>query len=364
MEERVYAFWIHTLQGIGNRKRQALLQLYGSPEQIYHGNKNTLQEVPCLNKKDRAHLANPQPLSMLAKQLEGLEKRGIHFCFQGQDDYPEKLCSIADAPYGLFYRGKLPSAKRPAVAVVGGRNASYESREIARMFGRQLAENGISVVSGLARGIDISAQKGAMEIPAGRTYGVLGTGIDMCYPRQHIEQYMQMQAQGGVISEYAPGTPGLAGNFARRNRIISGLSDGVLLVEAREGSGSLITAECALEQGREVFVVPGKITDAAYTGGNNLLKSGAALVTDVQDILDGLGIFLDENYSSRKKKNEVMLETTEKIVYAILGFDGIHISEIVARTGITVPEAMEALLSLERKKLIVMLGQHYYAAKL
>lgn len=364
MEERVYAFWLHTLQGIGERKRQALLQIYGSPQQLYYGNKNELKQLSCLNKKDRERLANPSEVPELERQLEMLEKRGIRFCFQGQKEYPEKLLSIDDAPYGLFYKGKLPSERCLAVAVVGGRNASHESREIAGMFGRQLAENGIAVVSGMARGIDIAAQKGAMEIPGGRTYGVLGTGIDICYPRQHIEQYMQMQTQGGVLSEYAPGTPGFAGNFVRRNRIISGLADGVLLIEAREGSGSLITAECALEQGREVFVVPGKITDSAYAGGNRLLKSGAALVTEVQDILDGFGIFLDENYSTRKKKIEVMLETTEKIVYAILGFDGIHISEIVARTGIAVPEVMESLLSLEKKKLIVMLGQHYYAAKL
>ncbi|MCH5268008.1 MAG: DNA-processing protein DprA [Lachnospiraceae bacterium] len=364
MEERVYAFWLHTLHGIGLRKASALLQVYDTVENIYHGNKNRLSDIPCLNEKDKENLVHPAPIKNLKDELDALEKRGIRFCWMGQEDYPVKLREIPDAPFGLFYRGHLPLQNRPVVAVVGGRNASHESREIARSFGRQLAENGISVVSGLAQGVDISAQRGALEIPGGRTYAVLGNGIDICFPRQHIEPFMQMQQKGGVISEYPPGTPGLAGNFAFRNRIISGLSDGVLVIGAREGSGSLITAECALEQGREVFVVPGKITDTAYAGGNKLLKSGAAVVTDIQDILDGLGLFLDDNVSSRKKKNKVMLETTEKMVYAILGFDGIHISEIVGRTGITVPDAMEALLSLERKQLIVMVGQHYYALRL
>lgn len=363
MEERVYAFWLHTLRGIGLRKANALLQLYGSAANIYYGDKEKLSEIPCLNSKDIMSLSHPEPIKKMADRLAVLEERGIYFCYKEQDDYPEKLREIPDAPFGLFFRGHLPPQNRLTVAVVGGRNASYESREIARNFGRELAENGISVVSGLARGVDISAQSGALEIPGGRTYAVLGNGIDICYPRQHIEPYMMMQQKGGVISEYPPGTPGYAGNFAFRNRIISGLSDGVLVIGAREGSGSLITAECALEQGREVFVVPGKITDAAYAGGNCLLKYGAAVVTDVQDILDGLGIFLDDNISSRKKKKYVVLETTEKIVYAILGFDGIHISEIVGRTGITVPEVTEALLSLERKQLITMVGQHYYALK-
>lgn len=364
MEESVYAFWLHTLQGIGSKKQQELLRVYGSLEQIYYGDRRRLQEISCLNEADKKRLAHPTEPTVLKSELAALKKRGIRFCYREEKAYPARLRCIADAPLGLFYRGNLPEEDRPAVAVVGGRNASYESRSIAGKLGRQLAENGIAVISGLARGIDISAQRGAMEIPSGRTYAVLGTGIDICYPREHIEPYMQMQKKGGVLSEYPVGTAGFAGNFARRNRIISGLSDGVLVVGAREGSGSLITAECALEQGREVFVVPGSITDSGYAGGNELLKSGAALVTDVQDILDALGIFLDENFSSRKKKNEVMLETTEKIVYAILGFDGIHISEIVARTEITVPEVMKALLSLEKKNLIVMLGQHYYAAKL
>ena len=154
-----------------------------------------------------------------------------------------------------------------------------------------------------ARGIDISAQKGALDIPGGKTYGVLGTGVDICYPREHIEQYMLMQRRGAVISEYAPGSRGFRSNFARRNRIISGLSDGVLVIAAREGSGSLITAECALEQGKEVFIVPGNILDPSYAGGNQLLKSGAAVVTDIQDILDGLGAFWDINYSAQKKKS-------------------------------------------------------------
>lgn len=364
MEERVYAFWLHTLPGIGLKKANALLQVYGTVEDVYHGDKKRLSEIHCLNDKDRKSLGHPRQIKELEDELISLERRGIRFCFSGQDGYPAKLREIPDAPFGLFFRGHLPPKDHLTVAVVGGRNASYESREIARNFGIQLAENGISVVSGLARGVDISAQNGALEIPGGRTYAVLGNGIDICYPRQHIEPYMMMQQKGGVISEYPPGTPGFAGNFAFRNRIISGLSDGVLVIGARQGSGSLITAECALEQGREVFVVPGRITDASYAGGNSLLKSGAAVVTDIQDILDGLGVFLDDNVSSRKKKNEVVLETTEKMVYAILGFDGIHISEIVGRTGITVPEAMEALLSLERKQLIVMVGQHYYALKM
>lgn len=363
-EHHAYAYWLTTRQGIGYQKRQYLLQHYGTVQEIYEANLRELETVPLFRTKDLLQLQNKPGPERLLEDLEQLWQRGIRFCWQGEDCYPERLRHIEEPPFTLFYRGHLPREDRPIVAIVGGRNASYEGREIARNFGRQLAENGIQIVSGLARGIDIAAQRGTLELPGGQTYAVLGTGIDQCYPRQHIEEYIQMQNKGGVLSEYAPGTYGHPGNFAKRNRIISGLADGVLVIEARKGSGSLITASCALEQGKEIFVVPGSIVNRSYEGGNELLKSGGMVVTNARDVMDGLGIFVDTDLSAQKKKNKVMLETAEKIVYAMLGFDGIHISEIVAKTGLAVPKVMEIVLSLENKGLIADVGQHHYALKL
>ena len=294
MEQELFAYWLYTLRGIGAKKRHELQQIYGNAEQIYYGDKTKLKESPVFSERDKTLLGKPETVKEIKHKMQRMEQRGIRFCSQESEAFPKKLRYIPDPPYALFYRGMLPDTDRPAIAIVGGRNTGYESREIAAGFGRQLAENGIAVVSGLARGIDISAQKGALDIPGGKTYGVLGTGVDICYPREHIEQYMLMQRRGAVISEYAPGSRGFRSNFARRNRIISGLSDGVLVIAAREGSGSLITAECALEQGKEVFIVPGNILDPSYAGGNQLLKSGAAVVTDIQDILERQ---IDYNYA-------------------------------------------------------------------
>jgi DNA processing protein len=247
------------------------------------------------------------------------------------------------------------------VAVVGARNASHGGLEIAGKIGRELAENGIGVISGLARGVDIASQRGVLTVAGGRTYGVMGCGIDLCYPAEHIESYMMMQEYGGIISEYCPGVAPIPGNFPMRNRLISGLADGVLVVEAGSKSGSLITAELAMEQGKDVFVVPGDIYKSSYAGSNHLIQNGAALVTGTRDIMDALGIFMDEDVSGHKKKCEVMLETAEKIVYSYLGLEPIQVSEISRMSGYSLPRTMELLLSMELKGVVKQIGNQYYA---
>ncbi len=188
--------------------------------------------------------------------------------------------------------------------------------------------------------------------------------MDICYPRQNIEEYMLIQESGGIISEYPPGMPPVAGNFPMRNRIISALSDGVLIIEAGEKSGSLITAEFGIEQGKDIFVVPGDIDNKLYYGSNKLIKNGAALVTNIEDIMDALGIFYDCNIESQKKKVEVVLETSEKIVYASLSLEPAHVSEIASRTGFGIQRTMEILIGLELKHFVCMAGNNYFAIKI
>lgn len=361
MDQLVLAYWLANQPGMGRKKIQKLMDYFGSPEEIFCSKVHTLQQVPGITAREREILQKDRNYLFWQDKLGQLQERGIRFVWNQGIGYPKRLRTIPDPPFALYIRGGIPDDSRPAVAIVGGRAASQEGLEIAGKFARELAENGISIISGLARGIDVTAQRGALQIPSGRTYGVLGTGIDLCYPREHIETYMEVIRQGGVLSEYAPGTQGRPGMFAMRNRIISGLADGILVIEAGEHSGSLITAESGLDQGREIFAVPGSILNPCYQGSNRLLQEGACLVTQVRDILDGLGIFYDEDISGKKKKIEVMLETTEKIVYAILGFDPIHLSELADRTGLPVMEVMDSLSSLERKRLIRMVGNHYYA---
>ena len=364
MTEKIYAFWLCNLQGIGNRKIDRLIEYFGSPEAVFYGKEPHFAQIQNLNQKDRERLAAKRSLDEVKKQYEDACRQGISFVYQKEEGYPEKLKQLEDMPYGIFYKGSLPSQTLPSVSVVGARNASYEGRQIADKFGYELAENGIQVISGMARGIDIAAQKGAMKASHGRTYGVMGTGADICYPREHIESYMLMQENGGVISEFPLQAPALPYHFPMRNRIISGLSDGILVIEAGKGSGSLITAEIGLEQGRDIFVVPGNLMNPKYEGGNELLKNGAGLVTKVRDILDGLGIFYDSDVVERKKKINVMLETTEKIVYASLSLEPVHISQIAEKTGIEFASVMEILFSLQRKQLVQTVGNNYFAIKL
>lgn len=395
-KETLCAYWLCCFQEIGNKKKRNLINFFGSPLEVFRafdkkvispviqndmpardgvqaeksglflreGFAEYLQKhIPGLQEKDITLLTANHDMEFIRRQYELMENRGISFVYQEEGHWPARLKNIDDAPLGLFFKGRLPEENVPAVAVVGARAASREGQIIARRFGRELAENGIQVISGMAKGVDIAAQRGALEAGCGTTWAVLGNGVDICYPRQNIEEFMLIQQRGGLLSEYPPGVSSLPWHFPMRNRIISGISDGVLVVEARAGSGSLITAETALDQGKEIFVVPGNILDGRYEGGNELLKSGAFPVTKVQDILDGLGLFDRDNMAGQKKKNEVMLETTEKMVYANLSFEPVHISVLVEKTSLKLQEVMEILLGLQLKKLVSAVGNSYFVIK-
>ncbi len=372
--ERFYAFWLCSLPGIYPHHIQVLLKKFGTCKEIFYAERKTLEHAiqrkapePDGNFKGSLlaeKILENKNIKTIQNDYEAMTKKGIHFVYREEADFPEKLKNIPDAPFGLFYKGKLPSATLPSVAVVGARKATGAGKQIAEKLGYELAANGVQVISGLAYGIDICSQKGAVNWKTGHTFSVFGTGVDICYPRSHIEMYMKIQENGGLISEYPLGTPPLPAHFPIRNRIISGLSDGVLIVEARKKSGSLITAECALEQGREIFVVPGMMCDPQYEGGNELLKSGAVLVTDVKDILDGLGIYLDMDMVERKKKTNILLETTEKMVYASLSLEPIHISELSAELDIGPGKLMETLFSLQKKGVAKMVGNNYFILKI
>lgn len=216
---------------------------------------------------------------------EELARAGIGFVSALEEGFPEKLREIPDPPFGIYYKGSMPAENEPAAAIIGARLASGYGREQARRFGRQIGARGISVISGMARGIDGIAQKAALDA-GGRSYAVLGCGVDICYPEENRELYERLQQQGGVLSEYPPGMQPIARLFPPRNRIISGLSDLVLVIEARKRSGTLITVDMALEQGREVYALPGRVSDALSDGCNRLIRQGAGPATCPQDILE------------------------------------------------------------------------------
>ena len=363
-KDKMFAFWLVGIGGVGSKTIGKLMDFFGSEREIFNAKPDDIYKVPGIRKEIIQKIIDSRNYVKIQKRWENLCEKNIGFTYIGASDYPEKLKNIYDPPYNLFYKGELPDPSKPAVAVVGARNAAYEARCTAEKFGRELAKYGVQVISGLARGIDIKSQIGAMSVVTGKTFGVLGCGIDICYPKQHINEYMMMQTRGGIISEYAPGTFPAAGNFPRRNCIISGLSDGILVIQAGKKSGSLITAELGLEQGKDIFVVPGSINDDFYQGSKELIKNGAALVTNGRDILDALGIFYSEDVNFKNKKNNLLLETAEKIVYASLSLEPAHVSEVAEQTGMRIPVVMDKLISLELKGLVTTIGNNYYAIKI
>jgi DNA processing protein len=266
--------------------------------------------------------------------------------------YPSRLRTIADPPLALFVRGTLDPEPALAVAIVGSRRASEYGRRVARELAEGLAGVGITVVSGLAAGVDGAAHAGALDA-GGRTIAVMATGIDLVYPAWHRGLARDIARRGALVTEFRRGTPSLQFHFPQRNRIISGLTVGTVVVEAAERSGSLITAEYALEQGREVFAVPGPIGMPQHRGCHRLIREGAALVTSVEDVLETLAPALRASLAGvRATAEEATLTSVERRILGELGDDTGHVDEIVARAGLAPAVVLETLLALELRGLV------------
>ena len=285
------------------------------------------------------------------------------------ENFPEQLRTLFLPPFVLYYYGSLPREEEPSLAVIGARNCSVYGEEIAESFSRELATAGIRIVSGMARGIDGAAQRAAINA-GGAAYAVLGSGVDVCYPKENKRLYEQLKEQGGVISEELPGTPPVSWNFPKRNRIISGLSDAVFVVEARKNSGSLITVSYALEQGKEIYAIPGRIYEKLAEGTNLLIQEGAYLVAEPEDILHGFREkyrhFFPEGKEKNKnieKKPNLLLASREKIVYACLSLRPKHIEQIQEETEISMPELSSLLFDMEMKRYIKQPLKNYFIIK-
>ena len=272
-------------------------------------------------------------------------KRQAIYYGRNHDGYPEKLRTLSDSPSGLYVEGSLPDPSAKSVAVVGARRCTSYGRKQAAYFARILASRGVQVISGLAAGIDAAAHEGALE-GGGKTYAVLGCGTDICYPKDNYRLYRQIREEGGLISEYRPGTPPLAFHFPQRNRIISGLADLVVVVEAGQKSGALITADCALEQGKTVFAVPGRLCDPASAGCNGLIAQGAGLALSPEMILEELGVPAVRG----KQKAEMILQSfpeSFRKVRDCLSEGEKSLEELSASLGMEVPELAGILMALE-----------------
>jgi len=338
--DKIYQAALQMVSGIGSAHLKSLISFFGSAELAWQASKRDLFLCKCLDDTIYNKLLIHREKIDIYKLAGEWEKRGIYLCSLNDLEYPKLLLNTFNAPYVLYYRGMLPTHEN-MLAIVGARHASPYGKNIATMLGAELAEAGVWVVSGAARGIDTAVHKGALT--KGYTVAVLGCGVDVNYPPENGKLISHIAECGAVISEYPPGTLAHPGHFPARNRIISGLSRGVVVVEAAEKSGALITSDFALEEGRDVFAVPGSIFSESSKGTHRLIKQGAKLIDSTADILE------EYNIGLLREKGPVMeLSTEEEIVYKILTYDiPIGIEEIVMKANLNPAAVTYILLQLE-----------------
>ena len=356
--EEVYWYWLCNVRGIGRKKIANLIEEFGGPKKVYEANSEMLEKVNGIGQKEVKSFIESKATWDIAKEYEKLKDKEVKFLSIWHKEYPSKLKYIEDYPFGIYVKGQLPNEKVPSVAVVGARMCSEYGRIVAKEIARVLSQHKVQIISGLAMGIDGISQQAAIYA-GGKTFGVLGCGVDICYPRENIELYMEIQKQGGLISEFNIGTKPAPFHFPMRNRIISALADIIIVIEAKEKSGSLITADMALEQGKDVLAVPGRINDSLSYGCNNLIKQGAGLILSPEDVLRELDLE-DSKSEKNYKKNQIRLESLEKVLYSCLDFQPKSLQVILTETGIALDEVMAGLLTLELKGCIAEIGKHQY----
>ena len=337
-----------------------LISRYGTPEAVFRMPEEELFKAFPANRAKLSVLCAGRKKWDFEKEQERLARLEICFVSMEHPGYPARLKALSDAPYGLFFRGSLPTDDLPSVAVVGARDCSAYGRNISFWFAEGLAARGVQIISGMARGIDGAGHRGALRAE-GRTFGVLAGGVDLCYPEENRDIYMCMGRVGGLISESPPGIRPLGFLFPLRNRILSGLADAVLVIEAKEKSGSLITADCALEQGREVYAVPGPLGEPLSGGCHNLIRQGAGLAVSPEKLLEDLMIFPGINMK-KMKKNKITLERSENLVYSCLRLQAQNLGEICQKTKLSPEEALSILSKLQLKGCAREVSKNYYTA--
>jgi DNA processing protein len=309
LDKYKYWVWLGSIPGVGAVKSKKLLEYFVEPYNIFTAKEMDLASLSFLTRADIANIINKEYKESVNKHIENILANNIEIITIEDESYPEYLKDIYDAPLILYIKGNIDK-KDKYLAVVGSRRATTYGLNMAEVVSRELSKCGITVVSGMARGIDTYAHKGVLSVK-GRTIAVLGCGLDIVYPYENKKLMENIIESGACISEFLPGTKPLSGNFPARNRIISGMSMGVIVIEAGEKSGSLITANFALEQGREVFALPGNVNSLNSTGTNRLIKEGAKMVTSLDDILEEIGAYFSDSYKdnfTKKLKDDKLLE--------------------------------------------------------
>lgn len=351
-------YWIgfSRVPGIGPIRLRALLDHFGNVREAWGATTATLRALGFDRRTIESFVAVRGKLDLTA-ELERVDQLGIKVLTWDSPNYPSLLINIPDPPPVLYVKGEMLSRDEWALAVVGTRRSTVYGREATRALVNGLAAGGVTIVSGLARGIDTHAHEIALDA-GGRTIAVLGSGVDIIYPAQNRKLAERVVENGALVSEYPLGTKPEGGNFPRRNRIISGLSLGVLVVEGSKRSGAMITADFAAEQGREIFSVPGNILSRNSDGPNQLIQHGAKLVTTIGDILEELNLTM---VAEQAEAREIIADNeTEAILLRHLSFEPIHVDELGRASGLPISEVASTLTFMELKGKVRQVGMMNY----
>lgn len=358
MNDRKYWLGFSLIPEIGPKRLLRLRNWFHDLESAWTASESALYEAGLGQHATRNLLALRARLNLPA-EIEKLERIGARFITLDETEYPGLLKQLPDAPIVLYVRGTLLPDDERALAVVGTRRASTYGRDVAHHLSRELAANEVTVVSGLAHGIDAAAHQGALD-GGGRTIAVLGCGIDRIYPSDHQTLAARIVQHGALVSEFPLGSAPDARHFPRRNRIISGLAVGVLIVEAPVRSGALITATAAAEQGRDVFAVPGSVFSATSAGPHQLIQEGAKLVMKVEDILDELNLIRRQVETRAVAEKVAPATENERLILDALGTEPIHVDDLGRRCGLPVAVISSTLTILELKGLARIVGPMQY----
>jgi DNA processing protein len=382
MIEKEYYLWLSSITTLELPDKHQLMKKFENPYNIYMASSDRLRKAGIKDRVVEKIIESKRSFSIVEAERR-MYRNNISYIYRNDLEYPDKLKNICNPPIGLFCIGRLPDTNKPSVGIVGSRQYSEYGKTMTFKFGRELAEAGCQIISGLALGIDGYSHEAALSV-GGYTCGILGNGIDDIYPRQNYNLFLEMYEKGGVVSEYYIGTPGLKTHFPERNRIISALSDCIVVIEAKKKSGTMITVDRALEQGKDVFVVPGRIGDENSEGCLEMAKQGADILLDTDEILENMSekypnwaCFQREednqyalkipklsDFSKKSQRyDEILLEKDELLVYASLSFVPLHTDEIIINTNLDYFTVISVLDELKRKKMIIESSPEYYVKK-
>lgn len=343
------------ISGVGPRVRMALMDRFGSARAVLAAAPSELRDVQGVGPKLMRKIAEADHKIDVQAEIELCRQRGIDIIVEADPRYPRSLKEIHDPPGVLFVRGELKPDDALAVGIVGTRHGTQYGLRTAERLAGSLARAGLTVISGLARGIDAAAHRGALAA-GGRTIGVLASGVTNIYPPEHVKLAEEVAAHGALVSESPPNGEPISGMFPQRNRLISGMSLGVVVVEAAERSGALITARHAMEQGREVFAIPGNIDSRTSRGCHRLIRDGAKLVETIDDVLEELGPLVEaaprDDGQEIHHPAELLLNEQEQKVLAAIGGEATPVDSVIAETGLPVPQVLATVSVLEMRRLI------------